>query len=560
MKSNHISRLRLRQNSSTLYNGVLDNPTAEEPRALSDGLLVRGWVFSRHSDLEASIEVNGVMRKLPKAYRPDVNKHVLEKQSNENLQYFYHAFEISLDKVQNFKIIVKADGTRTNWIQGHLTEAESKTAKSQTEQHKDDNPIASGLYEDLIKDLDAAVNFFSKFEFLGALRWSHKLGTFLETTEGIPYILLDGFEEDNVNYLFLLDTAKDLHYVLSQHVIFSAILYQVETAEYRFLNKELSHTSIGQVDSIRKVVARFIDSNLFDYPNTNPPVFVSGEFSLNHYFFDTIPGLLYFSQIAHGSLPRQIRAHKMEFIETIKLISTNWTYELKELDSGRSDILERRPTIRTGLNLTQLSKEKRDWVDATLVNICGTAAPLESSLNWPKIWIDLAQGNREWNQSEVLPRLVQNIVAEYPNALFIFDGMTSINYVKSTPTKIPEWLEILLTQLHVPYLSLLGETAEFKLSVAKHASFFFASYTTGSMFVSRFSNISGIALSAPRTYMAENVKRLFSTAQKILPPAELFEAVDETGNPAWASFSLNPDLFNRWCLEQLKITIGQVGT
>lgn len=140
----------------------------------------------------------------------------------------------------------------------------------------------------------------------------------------------------------------------------------------------------------------------------------------------------------------------------------------------------------------------------------------------PVIWFGVCSQKRTWlNQTSTVAALIDSIIAIYPNALFIFDGLTAPvgsnedefrNTVAVGEVKSLEaiWKKV-KTAAQARYLSLIGAHAEKKIFAGNKVDFFLSSALTDSIWIAHFNRKRGMAYVAtvaktdehyhPKTYI-----------------------------------------------------------
>lgn len=125
----------------------------------------------------------------------------------------------------------------------------------------------------------------------------------------------------------------------------------------------------------------------------------------------------------------------------------------------------------------------------------------------PVLWVGISEQKRAWkNQDAVLAKLVPEILKVYPGACFILDGMTSsvfgevggADYYDADRRAVERLMETAFRGVKV--MSAVGLTSMEKIVLAQSAHYFLASYSTGSMYPSRFARLPGLAHSSKRLY------------------------------------------------------------
>jgi hypothetical protein len=396
-------------------------------------------------------------------------------------------------------------------------------------------PVAASASFDRFEDC------FSNFHFFSSLRWHCELGTHY-LVEGAPkYQVLQSAVVDKVNYLCIRELDTGLLYVLAQHVHHCELIHQVQTAETRVISKQ--HVREDMLITIEELGIIFSKASPVEI--SSPPAFTCGEFSPNHFFFDTLPGLYYADDILDVSVDRILIRPVNEFVNLRDLLGLHWLIE----DANSNAVGQSRIEIRTGYPLGRTDPTLSRKLDNKLSYLAGKETPRFRKEARFVIWIDLSQTNRTWNQEEVLPDLLRGISASHSHVHFIFDGETAPQGNSPSVTPLPQWLQKFLEENSISFTNFQGSTSVSKLSAAFMTDFFLASFTTGSMYLSRFAGCEGIALSAPRTFRQRDAQKLFGTYGKTVIPDLCFRWFDKSSDPSWASFELVPEEFNRWATD-----------
>jgi hypothetical protein len=237
-------------------------------------------------------------------------------------------------------------------------------------------------------------------------------------------------------------------------------------------------------------------SNLRDEPVLHPPTFTVGNFSPNHFFYDCLPGLFHATENLDPSIARALREPDRTYMDLRSVLSSDWDIRSASSDeNGQGDL-----GIRLGLHYSLLERTTLSRMESQISHAAGrTELPFDKVEKFV-LWIDLAQTNRSWNQEEVLPGLLSKLSERVPALHVIFDGITSTRYENVEVVALDSWLVEALERENIPYTNLQGANSTTKIAFAFQTDFYLASFTTGSMYLSRFAGRPGIALSPPRTF------------------------------------------------------------
>lgn len=170
----------------------------------------------------------------------------------------------------------------------------------------------------------------------------------------------------------------------------------------------------------------------------------------------------------------------------------------------------------------------------------------------PVVWFGICSQKRIWiNQNSTIASIIDAIVDEYPDALFVFDGLTATVGVDESEFRNTAAaaeiisLEDILSRVSKPervrYLSLIGAHAEKKIFVGSKVDFFLSSALTDSIWVAHFNRKRGLAYlstvansdehSHPKTYVA--------------PAVYVQDEDSESKNWSTVNYTLNSD-FIQW--------------
>lgn len=242
-----------------------------------------------------------------------------------------------------------------------------------------------------------------------------------------------------------------------------------------------------------------------------------------HYFRDKITTLLFLRQFLTNipilTLQDQafLRADLINNTPEVMISGSLNTHLVQNqgfaLDSGGSFS----PSYRNNMDVaaasigTEVYKkfEKSDL--AALLNDCS-----------PVIWFGICSQKRTWlNQNSVIAEIINSIVDTYPDALFVFDGLTAtvgvdeVEFRNTVAAREVKDLEDIINRVNgsekFKYLSLIGAHAEKKIFAGSKVDFFLSSALTDSIWTAHFNRKRGLAYlstvansdehSHPKTYI-----------------------------------------------------------
>lgn len=508
-----------------LFFGALDFPT--RGIQISGPFEVKGWICGRGEPAQVrATSLNGVLRGGHHT-RPDVYTHVQRLRESLGQEFFVYGFRFFLSETDSFELVVRNSRGSFSWIR-----AQDKTAE-----------LDAGLAE--------AAKFFGSLDFISRLRWEPELGSYFDVEEKKQYLLLGSYQEEDLNFLIVWDAKYRTHHILCQRVLAAELIYQVESHKFQRLNAGFSHVD-GKMFEVAEKLSLEIARLGKNVPKVNQTksLFCVGKLSLNHYFYDTLPGLMWTSMNLHHSVSRELLTNGREFLPTTSMLEGRWS--TSGLASEQKSELDwsRRPLILAGINWNQIDVRLREKLDKAIVLLAGGCDVSEFESPSPVIWFDLATKNRTWNMQETLEALIPELLKVFDRPIFIFDNQTATFDSRAVPNQIPEWIKDIPSIERADLICLDGAKADAKIRWAFRTDFFFASATTGSMFLSRFASAPGIAMSAPRTF--QSAENLFGTWRKIqIPPGHFLEEDQDSPSP-WADFRLNVQEFVPWALEQVE--------
>jgi hypothetical protein len=361
---------------------------------------------------------------------------------------------------------------------------------------------------------------------------------------------------NEANYVFIYDVHTFQLFILGQYVTSSTFIFHVETRTYSLLHSGFNHFNEALLEPLESV-ASYLQENLEDLQSVELDVCLEiGSFSIHHYFYDSLPGLMANSSLIKNKEHNVLTiSNSNEFLDTSELFG--FIEKSDNLNGIERCTSKRYPGfyLRTGYPYGRLKKEIQMKLDEDIL-IYANNQSINSLIGSPRIWVDLSMLNRKWNLEETLSRLLSAVKKDFSNAHFIFDDLTSA-FDREYPTRsrpnLPKWLEVILEENNITnYTNLSFAQASEKITYAQMSDFFFASYSTGSMFPSRFARLPGIALSSPVTYAFEQDRNIFQHERINTIPIEYFTFEDQTAISPWIDFALDVDKFVGWAIALLK--------
>jgi hypothetical protein len=387
---------------------------------------------------------------------------------------------------------------------------------------------------------------------------SLKRGQFFLTDE-MKFQLVGSKWFNHANYLFVYEAETSNLFIVCQYVTSSTFVFHVQSRTYTTLHSGFNHFDERRLEPLNDL-ASYLQIHLEDLRNLKLEMRLElGEFSIHHYFYDSLPGFVANSLLIEDKNSSVLALEKSnEFLDTQELLGFLERSEdlsgIERSTSTSTPILY----LRTGYPYSRLTRDLQMKLDEKILIHVNNRNPV-SIVGNPKIWIDLSMLNRKWNLEETLPKLLIAIMRDFSSAHIIFDDLTStFDRDSETPSgrSLPKWLEVILEETNVTnYTNLSFAQASEKIAHAQMCDFFFASYSTGSMFPSRFARLPGVALSSPRTYLFEQDRGIFQHENITVIPIEYFTFEDMIGPSPWIDFSLDVDKFVDWAMTLLKQSI-----
>jgi hypothetical protein len=375
------------------------------------------------------------------------------------------------------------------------------------------------------------------------------LGTFFEVDGQPLYYILGSVEFGDTNFVLLRDDAHSTHHILCQRVITSELIHQVDLGQAVSPNPEFSHVNQEMRDRAlelsQAIKSKPLRSGEF---NVQQPIFGLGRLSIHHYFYETLPGLLQVSMSMDQSVPRNLATRQREYLETRRLLEGQWSEIAVEIPPRDFFDSQQKPILLAGVNFSQIEPEVATMLDRKVVWSASSPEIPQGLISSPVIWFDLSVLNRKWNIQQVFADLMDEFLKMYENPTFVLDGLTAPWHERRDPAPEPSWISDIHGINRAKLVSLDFARADEKIRWAFHADFYFASFTTGSMFLHRFASKPGVSMSAPRTTNSSRSHLHNGSWRKIIIPEDLFVWQDLDVNPAWASFELKSHDFVPWAI------------
>lgn len=183
--------------------------------------------------------------------------------------------------------------------------------------------------------------------------------------------------------------------------------------------------------------------------------------------------------------------------------------------------------------------------------------PVNMNNNDIIIWIGICQESRIWIEQEAaILKTITKIKSCYKSAFFVFDGLTCPHYLDSEDFivhKCNKELTLLNSIVEKSgfskedYISLIGAKAVEKISISEKITFFISDALTDSIWPATFGKKPGVAYSIDRSRLVH-----FHPRTTFIPKEVIKEVGDGTESWARAGFSINPDFFSKFVMEQLE--------
>lgn len=178
----------------------------------------------------------------------------------------------------------------------------------------------------------------------------------------------------------------------------------------------------------------------------------------------------------------------------------------------------------------------------------------------PVIWFGVCQEKRQWVELlDAVKIFIDRISFSFPNALFVFDGLTRPEYVDEVDFIIADRvrrdvqiLEKIVSESKLNnYVSLVGKTAKEKLFWAFKTDFFISNALTDSMWCSRFAMKPGVCFSSGSS-QSEVLRQHRHPKAHLFPFEHVHDLGDECENWSKMDFSIEPGSFVDFTFSILK--------
>ncbi len=165
----------------------------------------------------------------------------------------------------------------------------------------------------------------------------------------------------------------------------------------------------------------------------------------------------------------------------------------------------------------------------------------------PIIWFGICSQKRVWlNQNSTIATIIDSIIEEYPDALFIFDGLTApvgVNeeeYKNTVAADEVRNLENILAKVkysdRVKYVSLVGAHADKKIFAGNKVDYFLSSALTDSIWVAHFNRKRGLAYLATVANSDEH-----SHPKTFIVPEEYVQDEENVESKNWSAVNYRVD-------------------
>lgn len=274
-----------------------------------------------------------------------------------------------------------------------------------------------------------------------------------------------------------------------------------------------------------------------------------------HYFYETLQT---FKCADLSSFSKFVDVEESAFLPSTLFVANN---NVKALSQNvlNSYLLENNyiGLAATAMNSVNQIKFLERYSNEISADICNTKQLSTSNrTDKPIVWIGICQSSRMWlEQEEALIKSINKIKNSHPNAFFIFDGLTCPHYLSSEIftlekcNKETDLLDSIIKKTSISksdYLSIIGAHAIEKISLSQEIDFFISDALTDSTWPAAFGKKPGVAYAIQRAKIVH-----LHPMTTFIPKDKIIEMGDGTGNWARVSFSINPDFFSDFILEQL---------
>lgn len=358
------------------------------------------------------------------------------------------------------------------------------------------------------------------------------------------------YYKNSNNYIFF---NGDLSFWLVQRIntAFVVMFPYQKLVVHRGSNNEKISTVIDDISFLMNEKLKFISEPKFCLINGYPRPY--------HYFYETLQAFKNFDLSLFSEV---VDVEESAFLPSTLFVSkdNNKVVSQGMLNNylSENNYIGLAATAMNSVNQIDFLEKFSDEISTVICD--NTQLSIIDYANKPIVWIGICQSSRIWiEQEEALIKSINKIKNSYPNAFFIFDGLTCPHYLNSEKFVIEKCsgetnlLSSIIAKTKVienQYLSVIGAHATKKISLSQKIDFFISDALTDSTWPAAFGKKPGIA------YAIQRARIVHSHPKTIFIPKDKVEEVgDGTGNWARVSFSIDPDFFSEFVLEHLNQTI-----